>query len=306
MLPVRTLAARFSSRLTASVLVALLAAAPSSAQTVAQALPDLGRGTPAQGPAQGSAPQGPAVQGPAQAPSAADAGQWVDDRAGLLTREQDLALSRRLKDYADSTTTQILIVTVASLDGADISQMAAEIGRERRAGTEALDNGVVVLVSRDDRKAFIATGRGAEGAIPDILASRIVRDAMGPRFREGDYGGGLDAAVTAIFAAFGGEFQADPAASAGDAGAVGPLLCCLFLVVLVVVVVALNRGKGGKGGGAKGRRRGGWGGGPPVIIWGPGPSWGGGSSGGGGGGWGGGGFSGGGGDFGGGGGGGDW
>ncbi len=301
MTPVRPLAARLSSRLVALVWMALMAAAPASAQTVAQALPDVGRGT-AQGPTQ----QLPAAQGPKQAPTAADAGQWVDDRAGLLTRAQDIALSTRLRDYADSTTTQILIVTVASLDGADIAQMASEIGRARRAGTEALDNGVVVLVSRDDRKAFIATGRGAEGALPDILASRIVRDAMGPRFREGDYAGGLDAAVTAIFAAFGGEFQADPSSASGNDDAAGTLVCCLFLAFVFIVVVALNRGKGGTGGGKKGGRRRGWGG-SPVIVWGPGPSWGGGSSGGGGGGgWGGGGFSGGGGDFGGGGGGGDW
>ncbi len=294
--------ARLSSCLAALVLMALLAAVPASAQAVAQALPDVGRGTPAQG----TSAQPPAAQGPAQAPSAEDAGQWVDDQAGLLTREQDLALSQRLKDYADSTTTQILIVTVTSLDGADIAQRAAEIGRARRAGTEALDNGIVILVSRDDRKAFIATGRGAEGAVPDVIASRIVRNVMGPRFREGDYAGGLSQALDVLESALGGEFKADPAATpaSGDDDALGGLACCLMLVLLVVVVVALNRGKGGGKGGRRGRRSTGWGM-PPVIVWGPGPSWGGGG-GGGGGGWGGGGFSGGGGDFGGGGGGGDW
>lgn len=240
----------------------------------------------------------------------APTGQWVTDAGEILTEEQDLELSRLLRAYSDSTSTQIIVVTVTSLGGADISQTATEIGRTWKVGTQALDNGIVILVSRDDRKAFIATGRGVEGAVPDVLASRVVRNVMGPRFRTGDYAGGLTEAVTVLVSALRGEFDAParPASPSSGEAAGGSLVCCLLLILLFVVIIALNRGPKGPKGPKSRRRRSSWGG-PPVIVWGPGPSWGGGGGwggGSGGGGWGGGGFSGGGGDFGGGGGGGDW
>ncbi|HYE59012.1 MAG TPA: TPM domain-containing protein, partial [Rhodothermales bacterium] len=143
-------------------------------------------------------------------------GQWVTDEAGLLSVQERSALSAKLRTYADSTSTQIVIVTLPSLEGADPAQYATELGRQWRVGGERLDNGIVILVSRDDRKTFIATGRGTEGAVPDVLATRIARNVMGPRFREGQFYAGLDEAVNVIISALQGEFQGEAPQAKGE------------------------------------------------------------------------------------------
>nr|7TBR_A Chain A, TPM_phosphatase domain-containing protein [Rhodothermus marinus SG0.5JP17-172] len=134
-------------------------------------------------------------------------GQWVTDLADLLTPAEERMLSRKLATYADTTSTQIVIVTLPTLNGVPAADYAVELGRRWGVGQKEYDNGVVILVAREEREVFIATGYGLEGAIPDALAGRIVRDIIVPRFRRGDFYGGLSAAVDAIIAAAQGEFQ---------------------------------------------------------------------------------------------------
>ncbi len=229
--------------------------------------------------------------------------QWVTDAAHLMSEQERLALAAKLRAYADSTSTQIVVVTLPSLQGADISQYATELGHQWRVGGEKLDNGIVVLVARDERQSFIATGRGAEGAVPDVLATRITRNVMGPRFREGQFYAGLNEAVDVLISALQGEFQGEAPATASEGGDTMGLICLVLVIVIFVVAMASSRNRKGGGGGT--RRRRGWGG-PIILPGGWGGGWSGGSGGGGGGGFDGGGFSGGGGDFGGGGGGSNW
>ena len=232
-------------------------------------------------------------------------GQWVTDQAGLLTPAEAQTLTQTLRFHADSTSTQIVVVTVPDLGGADIATYAAELGQQWGVGQQGNDNGVVILVSRDDRQVFIATGFGLEGAIPDVVAGRIVREIITPNFQKGRFYAGLAGAVDALILAAAGEFTADGPPSSyapQDKGEdVFGLLFVVFIIILFVASAIRNRG-GGRGGGRRYRRHGE----PPVIIWGSG--WGSGGSGGfGGGGFGGGGFGGfGGGGFGGGGAGGSW
>ena len=226
-------------------------------------------------------------------------GLWVTDRAGLLSPTEEDALTRKLRTYADTTSTQIVIVTLPDLGGASAAEYATELGQSWGIGQGDVDNGVVLLVSRDDREVFIATGYGLEGAIPDAVASRIVRHVLVPSFRQGQFYAGLDRAVDVLVEVAAGEYTAEnlPIADTGDSG-IDYTTIFILLIIAYFVITSIRRPGGGSGG-RRYRRRGG----PPVIIWG-----GGGFSGGsGGGGFGGGGFGGfGGGGFGGGGAGGSW
>ena len=125
----------------------------------------------------------------------------VNDRAGMLSASQVQQLEQKLRRYADTTSTQIVVVTIPSLDGAPASMYATQLGREWGVGQQGQDNGVVILVSEGDREVFIATGYGLEGAIPDAIASRIVRNIIRPAFRQGDFFAGLDRASDALIEA---------------------------------------------------------------------------------------------------------
>lgn len=236
-------------------------------------------------------------------------GQWVTDRGEFLSPVEERSLSLRLASYADTTSTQIVIVTLPSLDGAAASDYAVELGRVWGVGQAGYDNGVVILVSREDRQMFIATGYGLEGAIPDAVASRVYRNILIPNFRQGRYFDGLSQAVDALILAAAGEYEAT--ARDRDSGGMNIALVFVMLILVVFVVIALRDAGRDDGDGFQPRDRRTRHGGPPIIIWGgPGTGRRGGGFGGGGfgglGGGGFGGFGGGGGSFGGGGAGGGW
>lgn len=217
----------------------------------------------------------------------------VLDRGNMLSPTEERRLIQKLTAFEDTTSTAIVVVTVRSLNGAPVSDYAFALGREWGVGQAEKDNGVVLLVSRGDRKMFIATGYGVEGALPDAIANRIVEQVMTPAFRNGQFYAGIDRGTDAIIQATYGEFDAEASASSEE-GMPTALLVTL-LILLYFVGTSFFRGGGKKG--RRSRR-----GGMPVIIWGGGGSRGGGGFSGGGGGFGG--F--GGGSFGGGGAGGSW
>ena len=237
-------------------------------------------------------------------------GKWVTDQGAFLSDAEERSLSMRLATYADTTSTQIIIVTLQTLNGVPVSEYAVALGRAWRVGQAGYNNGVVVLASRDDRQMFIATGYGLEGAIPDAVASRIYRNILVPNFRQGRFYDGLSQAVDALVLAAAGEFDAVPVDQ--DGRGLNVALVVVLLILIVFIIIALrdaSRDNDGNGFEPPRRRR--RYSEPPVIIWGGHGSGrrGGGMSGGGFGGFGGGGFGGfggGGGSFGGGGAGGGW
>lgn len=187
----------------------------------------------------------------------------VNDYAALLAPAERDALERKLVAYSDSTSTQITVVLLPTLGGAEPSQFATELGEAWGVGGAANDNGAVVLVAVEDRDVFIATGRGLEGALPDVLAGRIVRDVIVPAFRAGQFYAGLDAGTTAIMQAAAGEFTAtERAPSEGGPGAF-VVLVVLLLVVLVALSLAHRRSDDEP---PPGRRRRRSHGGPGIIF----------------------------------------
>ncbi len=243
----------------------------------------------------------------------APTGRWVTDQGDFLSPTEERQLEQKLAAYEDTTSTQIIVVTLPDLDGADPGEYATALGREWGVGQKGQNNGVVILASRDDRKVFIATGYGIEGAIPDAVAGRIIRNIIVPSFREGRYYDGFSRAADALIQAAAGEFEAE--AEPRSRGPNVDVLGILFWVVILIVILLSRSGRGGGGKRYRSRQHGDL----PLILWGSilndalrqgqrGGGFGGGSGGfggfGGGGGFGG--FGGGGGSFGGGGAGGSW
>ena len=224
-------------------------------------------------------------------------GQFVSDQADILPADAEARLNARLKQFDDETSNQVLVATFPSLpQGSAIEEFTVRTATAWRAGRGKLDNGVILFVFVQDRKVRIEVGYGLEGALPDVTAFRIIEEQITPRFRGGDYPGGLEAGVSAIIAATRGEYKAEPRPAAPAGGGDNGWMIFLFIIILIIMF------RGGGGGGRTYGRRGYRGGGFIPIPMG----WGGGGGGFGGGGFGGGGFSGGGGSFGGGGASGSW
>ena len=142
----------------------------------------------------------------ATAPAAAQLGVpaltgRVVDTADMLSAEVEAVLTERLAAHEDSTGNQIAVLTIPSLRGEVLEPYATEVFRTWGLGDAEANNGVLLLVARDDRKIRIEVGYGLEGAIPDVLAARIIRNEMTPRFRDGDAEGGTLAAVDALITA---------------------------------------------------------------------------------------------------------
>ena len=213
----------------------------------------------------------------------------VNDLAGVLSPDEERRLEQQLVAYDDSTSNQIAIVTVKTLNDYPIEEYALKILRDWGVGNKNTNNGIVILAAIDDRKLRIEVGYGLEGAIPDITANHIIQQDLAPNFRSGDYYQGFSQAASSIIKAAAGEYKA-PQNYRKSKGGKFPFGAIVFIILLIIIFAGRNRGGGG---GFMSRRGSGWLG--PFIL---GSMLGRGSSGGGWGGGGGGGWSGGGGGFG--------
>lgn len=159
----------------------------------------------------------------------------VNDFADILSVGQERSLESKLVAYNDSTSTQITLVTVKSLGGEEASFFAFELGEKWGVGQKDEDNGIIMLIAPNERKTFIATGYGAEGALPDAYAKRIVEDVMLPEFRKGDYFGGINKAIVSIKQYLRGEFTTQVGESIG----VHPLIPLLIMLAIFIFFVIL-------------------------------------------------------------------
>ena len=175
--------------------------------------------------------------------------QAVNDFGNFLEPFQREALEKKIRDYNDSTSSAIVIVTVPDLQGYDIAELALKYLRGWGIGTKDKNNGVLILVSKAEHKARIETGYGMEGVLPDITAKHIIDDQMIPYFKENDYYRGFDNAVDAIIQAAAGEYKAVPSNKPG--GGV-PIKGIIILVIIIFFI--LSRFGGGGGGSYMSRR----------------------------------------------------
>jgi uncharacterized protein len=221
----------------------------------------------------------------------------VNDLAHCMTDAQDQQLEAKLEDFNRTSSVEITIVTIKSLGDYDASDYAIQLGNKWGVGKAGKNNGVLVLAAINDRKAFIATGKGTEDVLTDAKTGVIYRNEMVPSFKEGNYYEGFSKAADAIIAVTKGEYKADE----GDTQVKKiPTVAIIVLVLVILWIISRFRGPGGTY--MSNRGWGGFGAGWFLGSGLGGGSWGGGSNSGGGGGFGG--FGGGG--FGGGGAGGSW
>ncbi len=207
----------------------------------------------------------------------------VNDFAGLLSIREQQALERKLVVYNDSTSIQIAVVTIKSLEGADDFDYAYRLAESWGIGQKDTDNGVLVFVAQEDRKLRILTGRGSEVFLTDAMSRRIIETVLVPAFRDQQYYNGLDRATGIIMDLGKGEYSGS---GGGDGEFPIAAVIFIFLVILFLIIIFnANSGGGDDDGGyyrdgryeGPARRRGG-----NIIIF-PGGGGGGWSSGGGGG-----------------------
>lgn len=129
----------------------------------------------------------------------------VIDQTGTLTPEQREALDARLAALESERGAQVVILMVASTQPEDIAAYAQRVADAWKIGRRDIGDGVLIVVAKNDRRVRIEVAKALEGAIPDVMASRIIRDAVTPAFKAGDFGGGLAAAVDRIAARIAGE-----------------------------------------------------------------------------------------------------
>jgi uncharacterized protein len=181
-------------------------------------------------------------------------GMRVHDEAKVLSPATAQQLEGALKIFEDSTSNQIAILIVPSLEGEAVEDYTLRVAEAWKLGDKDRDNGVLLLISINDRKVRIEVGYGLEGPLPDAMCSRIIRNEIAPGFRRGDYDAGVAAGVRGIMEAIKGEYKGTDS-PLRPKGKRGNSLITLLVIFIVIAVISRIGGKGNRGGGNNG---GGW------------------------------------------------
>ncbi|HMK48738.1 MAG TPA: TPM domain-containing protein, partial [Thermodesulfovibrionales bacterium] len=171
---------------------------------------------------------------------------YVNDYADMISATARAQLENELKAFEQTDSTQVVILTIPSLEGEVIEDYGIKVADAWKIGQKGKDNGVIFLVAKNDRKMRIEVGRGLEGKLTDLTAGRIVDLVVKPRFKRGDFDGGFVAGISAIIDATRGEFKADenrPAQRFG--GHSGVLSLLIFGGLVMLVLGSISRAFGG-------------------------------------------------------------
>src|SRR5690606_7422223 len=170
----------------------------------------------------------------------------VYDEADILSPDQERSLEQKLINYADTTTTQIVVVTIESLNGEYENIYATNWAHAWGIGQAKEDNGLLILVSKGDRRIAISTGYGLEEYLTDAKSKDIIENIILPQFRNNDYYAGLDQGTTALFKVLDGSFQGTrPQGTGGGSGIPLPLLILgIFFLIFLVSLSKKNRNNG--------------------------------------------------------------
>lgn len=181
---------------------------------------------------------------------------FVSDYANLLSGSERTSLEMKLREFNSSTSTQIAVLTINSLEGEPIEDFAIRVAEKWKVGQKGLDNGAILLISKNDHRLRIEVGQGLEGIIPDIIAGRIINNIIVPEFKAGNFSAGIGKGVEAMMSAAKQEYDAIPSKSA-DSGRrgtkIGNLIYLLIMAAFLPVFIF---------GGLSRRRRGLFWGGP--------------------------------------------
>ncbi len=194
----------------------------------------------------------------------------------FISEQEEEILEQKLVAFSKATSNQIVIVIVDDLNGYEPVEYATEIGEKWKVGQEKEDNGIVILIKptggKNERKYFIATGKGLEGAIPDAICRQIEDNELLPNLKKGDYYAALDQTTDVLMSLAKGEYNSKTYSKKHKSGS---LLRTIIIIVIVIIffIISSKRGGGGNGytmgaggiffgsGGFGGRSSGGGGGG---------------------------------------------
>jgi len=158
----------------------------------------------------------------------------VVDLAGVIESAVEERIEAKLALLEKSDTTQIVVLTVPTLDGDSIEDFSIQVVEKWKLGRKGLDNGALLVIATNDRKLRIEVGYGLEGRFTDLIAGRIIRQIIVPRFRKNDFSGGIEAGVDAMIAAVKGEFTAPEKGTAGVEQFVPLFFLLLFILMMVL------------------------------------------------------------------------
>jgi uncharacterized protein len=181
----------------------------------------------------------------------------VYDYAKVLSETEKAQLEEKLVRYADSTTTQIVIITIESLKGEDVSQLATNWAQTWGIGQAKEDNGVIILLAKAEKKIAINPGYGLEDRLTAGTGGEIIRNIIIPEFKAGSYFNGLDKGTTAVIDVFKGKYKGTRKQNKGEKF---PILPFLGIIIFVFILLARNKKGGGNSGGS-----GSFGGGPSLL-----------------------------------------
>lgn len=182
-------------------------------------------------------------------PSKKNGGQTsVYDYANLLSVSQKNTLENKLVKYSDTTSTQIVVAIIPSTNGEYINYLATKWAHKWGIGQKGKDNGIFILLARNDRKINISTGYGVEHLLTDALSRRIIENDIIPYFKRNDYYGGLNRGADAIFEIMQGEYQGTRATSSSEFP-VGAIILLVFIFIIILISISKNRRNGGGNGG---------------------------------------------------------
>lgn len=156
--------------------------------------------------------------------------QYVVDETATLTPPQLSGLIKKLQNEDKTTSNQIVVYIIPSLDGESLEDVSMRLAEKNKIGKKDKNNGVLMLIVKNDRKIRIEVGYGLEGALTDATSSSIIRNVITPEFKKGNYYEGIDKGVDAIIAAVKGEYTADKDSNGTDA------TCCFGVPIFVFII----------------------------------------------------------------------
>lgn len=162
---------------------------------------------------------------------------YVNDYAKMISPGVATRLIGELKAFEESDSTQLVILTIPSLEGEAIDGFGIKVAEAWKIGQLKKGNGIILIVAKQERRVRIEVGRGLEGRLTDLLAGRIIDSVIKPRFLKGDFDGGFAAAVSALMEATRGEFKAEKTSRAKRSKG-SPSFITLLIVGLVAIFFA--------------------------------------------------------------------